>query len=71
MSISVRLKERRIELGLTQQQLALLAGVKQQTVQRIESGGSRHPRHLLEISDALECSPKWLLHGISNTTPNQ
>ncbi|MFP7605023.1 MULTISPECIES: helix-turn-helix domain-containing protein [Serratia] len=64
MNISVRLKERRLELGLTQQQLASLAGIKQQTVQRIESGGSRHPRHLLEISDALGCSPKWLLHGV-------
>uniref|UniRef100_A0A9X8VBF7 XRE family transcriptional regulator n=1 Tax=Serratia marcescens TaxID=615 RepID=A0A9X8VBF7_SERMA len=65
MDISVRLKTRRIELGLTQQQLASLAGIKQQTVQRIESGGSQNPRHLLEISDALGCSPKWLLHGVS------
>ncbi|WP_115158647.1 helix-turn-helix domain-containing protein [Serratia fonticola] len=65
MNISVRLKERRLQLGLTQQQLASLAGVRQQTVQRIEGGSSRHPRHLLEISDALGCSPKWLLHGIS------
>ncbi|MGQ6548282.1 helix-turn-helix domain-containing protein [Serratia sp. IR-2025] len=65
MNISVRLKERRLELGLTQAKLASLAGIRQQTVQRIEAGSSQHPRHLLEISDALGCSPKWLLHGVS------
>lgn len=63
MTISERLKVRRIELGLTQHQLGLLAGVKQQTIQRIESGTSNRPRHLLEIAEALNCSPKWLLHG--------
>ncbi|HDY4931399.1 TPA: helix-turn-helix transcriptional regulator [Yersinia enterocolitica] len=63
MSISLRLKERRLEQGLTQHQLAVLSGVKQQTIQRIESGTSHRPRHLLEISEALGCSPHWLLNG--------
>lgn len=66
MSISLRLKKRRLELGLTQQQLAVQAGIKQQTVQRIEAGTSNHPRHLLEISAALNCSPHWLLNGVSD-----
>lgn len=63
MTISVRLKQRRIELGLTQHQLGSLAGVKQQTIQRIESGCSHRPRNIIEIAEALSCSAKWLLHG--------
>lgn len=65
MSISERLKSRRIELGLTQTQLALLSGVRQQTIHRIESGTSERPRNLLEIADALKCTARWLLHGDS------
>lgn len=63
MTISTRLKERRLALGLTQQQLAELAGVRQQTIHRIESGTSVRPRNLVEIADALNCTPKWLLWG--------
>jgi len=63
MSISSRLKARRLELGFTQQQLASKCGIKQQTVQRIEGGTSNRPRHLIEIADALDCSPQWLLKG--------
>ena len=68
MTISSRLKERRLALGLTQHQLAQLAGVRQQTIHRIESGTSVSPRNLLEIADALNCTPKWLLMG--DGTPN-
>ncbi|MFU2318000.1 MULTISPECIES: helix-turn-helix domain-containing protein [Rahnella] len=66
MTISNRLKERRLKLGLTQKQLAIMAGIKQQTIQRIEAGTSHRPRHLLEISEALNCSPHWLLNGIKD-----
>ncbi len=45
MTISNRLKERRLKLGLTQKQLAIMAGIKQQTIQRIEAGTSHRPRH--------------------------
>lgn len=71
MSISLRLKERRLELGFTQQQLAVRSGVKQQTIQRIESGSSKRPRHIIEISEALDCTPQWLLRGAtSNDQPS-
>ena len=63
MNISARLNQRRIERGLTQHQLGQLVGVRQQTIQRIESGASHRPRHIIEIAEALECSAKWLLHG--------
>lgn len=63
MSISSRLKAKRLELGFTQQQLASKCGIKQQTIQRIEGGTSNRPRHLVEIAEALNCSPQWLLKG--------
>lgn len=66
MSISARLKQLRVEKGLTQHQLGLLSGVKQQTIQRIESGSSSRPRNIIEISEALECSAKWLLYGTND-----
>jgi transcriptional regulator with XRE-family HTH domain len=50
MSISARLKQLRVEKGLTQHQLGLLSGVKQQTIQRIESGSSSRPRNIIEIA---------------------
>ncbi|TNZ90917.1 DNA-binding protein [Vibrio parahaemolyticus] len=63
MSIAVRLKQRREELDLTQEELANLAGIKQQTIQSIESGRTRKPRDIVSIADALKCSPNWLLNG--------
>lgn len=62
-TLSERLKRRRTELNLTQADLAVIAGVKQQTIQQIESGSTKRPRFLLEIASALECNPSWLLYG--------
>lgn len=70
MTISLRLKSRRLELGLTQHQLAQLAGVRQQTIHRIEAGTSNRPRHLVEIADALNCQAKWLLFGDESSCPD-
>ncbi|MDE9443822.1 helix-turn-helix transcriptional regulator [Xenorhabdus bovienii] len=62
-TISERLKARRYELNMTQTQLAQLVGMKQQSVQRIEAGLTRHPRFILELSRALNCDPEWLQYG--------
>ncbi|MGL9721604.1 helix-turn-helix domain-containing protein [Symbiopectobacterium sp.] len=61
--LSERLKQRRTELNFTQADLAIIAGVKQQTIQQIESGATKRPRFLLEIANALKCNPSWLLYG--------
>ncbi|UAN58989.1 helix-turn-helix domain-containing protein [Serratia sp. JSRIV004] len=64
-SLSDRLKQKRIELNLTQAQLAELAGTKQQTIQQVESGTTKRPRVLVELAQALKCDPIWLLYGNS------
>ncbi|CNJ11086.1 helix-turn-helix domain-containing protein [Yersinia bercovieri] len=66
-STAERVKQRRTELGLTQSGLAIKVGVKQQTIQRIESGATERPRYLLEIATALNCEPKWLIYGCSDS----
>ncbi|MBY6104880.1 helix-turn-helix transcriptional regulator [Ferrimonas balearica] len=60
MAIANRLRDRRLELGLTQTELADIAGTTQQSIQSIESGNIRRPRNLIEIAKALGVSPEWL-----------
>lgn len=62
-TISQRLKQKRIELNLTQAQLAEKAGMKQQSLQRIEDGTTKRPRFLFELALALNCEPHWLMYG--------
>ncbi|EEQ0888884.1 helix-turn-helix transcriptional regulator [Salmonella enterica subsp. enterica serovar Bareilly] len=62
-TISQRLKQKRTELKMTQAQLAEKAGMKQQSIQQIESGETKRPRFLLELATALQCDPGWLLYG--------
>jgi len=50
-------------LKLTQEQLAVAAGISQQSLQKIEDGKTKNPRKILELSKALECSPEWLMNG--------
>lgn len=66
-TIKDRLKKKRIELDMTQAQLAEKAGVKQQTIQLIEAGETKRPRYLVELADALGCEPSWLLNGKKST----
>lgn len=63
MSLAARFKARRLELGMTQVEVAEIAGVSQQSVESIESGRTRKPRNLLDLAKALKCSPDWLLNG--------
>jgi len=60
MSIGDRVKVRRIELGLTQSDLASKIGVSQQAIQQLEDGGTRRPRYLPELAKAIGCSVGWL-----------
>ena len=54
--IADRVAERRKEIGLSQQQLALLTGTTQSAIARLEKGG-RPPRidTLMRIAEALDC----------------
>ena len=62
-TISDRLKRKRLELKMTQTELAIKAGVKQQSIQLIEAGVTKRPRFLFEIAKVLNCDPAWLQYG--------
>lgn len=63
MSISKRIKEKRMELALTQVELAKRVGITQQSLQKIEDGRTQNPRKLLSLAKQLHCDPEWLLSG--------
>ena len=62
-TISQRLKQKREEMNLSQDQLAKLAGMKQQSLQAIEAGTTKRPRYLVGLARALKCEPEWPLVG--------
>lgn len=60
-----RIRERRLELGMTQEKLAHLAGYTSKvSISKIESGQRDISREkVATIANALKCSPVWLLLG--------
>ena len=57
-----RIRERRQQLNLTQQQLAALTGIEQRTLSRIEgTEGNPTAGNLIRLAQALTCSIDWLL----------
>ena len=58
-----RVRLRRKELGLTQAQLAMRAGVPQSTIAQIENGRNKSSTSLLELAAALETTPEFLING--------
>ena len=63
MSIGKRIKARRLELGLTQTELADRLKTTKQTIYKYEKGVVTNlPSDRIEqLSDALECSPAYLM----------
>jgi len=64
-----RVKERREELGLTQGQVAKLAGLKQPDVSKIERGGIQKTTEILGLAKALQCNPDWLANEVGGMLP--
>ena len=58
-----RLRQARKRLGLTQQQLANAAEVKQSDVSKIERGDTLTSRGIARLAKALEVDPLWLERG--------
>ena len=67
-SLGERLRFRRRELGLTQDELALLSGTNQAVIQKIENGKSLRPSKLDVIAEALNITAAWLLYGDEKNT---
>lgn len=63
MSLADRVKQKRIELGLTQTEAAEIAGIRQQSWQSIEDGKTLKPRNIIGIAKALRCDANWLMNG--------
>ncbi len=55
-----RLKYTRETLGLSQIELARLAGTTQQAIQQAETGKAQNPRYLAKLAFALEIPPEWM-----------
>ncbi len=70
MSIAKRTKKRRLELRLTQAEVAISVGISQQSLQKIEDGKTSNPRKLLALAKILECTPEWLLYGEPSNDPS-
>lgn len=63
MDTSERIKKRRLELGLTQEELAQKLGLKKSAIAKYESGRVENIKRsvLMKMSSILDCSPAWLL----------
>lgn len=59
-----RVKELRTKLGLTQTQLAKLAGIPQSTIGQIENGRNKSSTKIVELAKALQTTPEYLAHGV-------
>lgn len=61
--VGSRIRQKRIEMNMSQEELALIIGYKTRaSVSLIESGGRDITRErLVLIANALECSPRFLL----------
>jgi transcriptional regulator with XRE-family HTH domain len=66
-SLGLRLKQKRLEKNLTQNELAKTVGTDQQVIHQYECGkrGKKHPDIylLIEISKVLDFSLDWLFLG--------
>lgn len=62
-SFGDRIKQRRLELKLSQHELGKRAKVSQGTIAQIETGLSQSSAKIIDLATALNVSPEWLLYG--------
>ena len=69
VEVGRRIVQARKELGLTQEELAELAGVSQRSMQAYETGEVIPYRKMREIAGVVQRSTSWILHGEEGETP--
>jgi DNA-binding XRE family transcriptional regulator len=62
-TLAGRLRQRRLEVGLSQRMLGLAVGLTKFAIQKMEAGRNTRPRDIEAIGAALDISPAWLLFG--------
>ena len=68
-SLGSRVREAREAAGLSQQELAIAVGIKQPSVQAIESGRAKGTKHIVAIAQVTGRSPEWLAMGEDSREP--
>lgn len=63
MNIGQRIKERRNEMGISQQQLANAVGIQQSAISQLEKGSSQKTSYVAAIADKLGVNALWLETG--------
>lgn len=63
MNIGERVKAKRLEMGLSQEELAVRSKTTQQSIVNVETGKTKSPRNLLDLAKALNVSPEYLKDG--------
>ena len=63
MGMAEKIRKRRLELGLTQEELAAKLGVQKSAVAKYESGRVQNIKRAMisKLAQALECDPVWLM----------
>lgn len=68
-TLAERIKYARESKGLSQQDVAKMAGISQPTFFKIENGLTQKPRNILDIAKALGVQVDWLATGDGDMTP--
>lgn len=63
MNIASRMRQRRVALGLSQEDLARKSGISLGGIRGYERGQMPKADYLLALSQSLECTTDWLLTG--------
>lgn len=66
-SLGTRIRHAREKAKLSQAQLAERVGIKQPSVQAIETGKAAGTKHLMKLSEVLGVTPEWLSYGKDST----
>ena len=70
VEIGLRLKTRRLEVGLTPAQFAERLGVAAERIQELESGmAALKVPELARLCSALQVRPMWIFEGLSLALP--
>lgn len=70
--LNVRIKQKRMDAGLTLLEVADFLGVKEATVQRYESGSIKNIKHetICKLAELFHCTPSWLM-GFDLPSPEE